>query len=477
MRLDYAVIIGKREYLARIRTKGFWIATVAVPAFIGALVLGPSLLMSKTSTEQRLAIVDATGTGLGRELKAALEAGEPAAATPGAQPGAMNTGGEHGANVTGAQPDTKTAPGEPGARTGGAAGGGRRGGAGHVHFSVRLLVQEPGRTAAGHRELDAMAQRREIGAWIRLDRDGLAANRFEYHAESLSNVITQEALERRVSEVVGRWRLRQAGLDAAKIDALVHPLAVQTVRISATGSRAEGGAAGFFLAFVLFFMLYMGILIYGNQVMQGVLEEKGSRIIEVLSAAVKPTELMLGKLGGICLVALTQMAIWAAALAVLTAPGLLAAMVAMPPELALPVLHPALWLNFFLLFLCGFFLFATFYAMLGAAFNSLQEAQQLAGLPAIFVVAPAVFMVQIINDPDSALSVGLSLVPPLTPLVMMLRIATRMPPLWQLLAAYGLCAAAIAVMIWVCARVYRVGILMYGKKPTLQEIWRWVRHA
>jgi ABC-2 type transport system permease protein len=322
-----------------------------------------------------------------------------------------------------------------------------------------------------------MVRRRDIGAWIWISREGLAANGFEYHAESLSNVITQEALKQRTSEVVGRWRLRQAGYDAGKIAALVRPLEAQTVRISATGSRAEGGAAGFFLAFVLFFMLYMGILLYGNQVMQGVLEEKSSRIIEVLAAAVKPTELMLGKLGGICLVALTQLAIWAAAIAVVTTPGLLAALVSMPPEMKLPVLAPTLWLNFFLLFLCGFFLFATFYAMLGAAFNSAQEAQQLAGLPAIFVVAPAVFMVQIINDPDSALSVGLSLVPPLTPLVMMLRIATRTPPLWQLLAAYGIEAAAIAGMIWLCARVYRVGILMYGKKPTLQEIWHWVRRA
>jgi ABC-2 type transport system permease protein len=441
MRLEYAAIIGKREYLARIRTKGFWIATVAVPAFIGAVVLGPSLLMSKTSTEQRLAVVDATGSGLGRELQDALA---------------------------------------PGGEVGGPAGHRRHGGGeAQVRFMVRLVPPATGAAAqaAQRAQLDALARRREIGAWIWISREGLAANRFEYHAESLSNVITQEALKQRVSEVVGRWRLRQAGYDAAAIAKLVRPLEAQTVRISATGSRAEGGAAGFFLAFVLFFMLYMGILLYGNQVMQGVLEEKGSRIIEVLAAAVKPTELMLGKLGGICLVALTQMAIWAAAIAVVTTPGLAAALVSMPPNMKLPVLAPSLWLNFFLLFLCGFFLFATFYAMLGAAFNSAQEAQQLAGLPAIFVVAPAVFMVQIINDPDSALSVGLSLVPPLTPLVMMLRIATRMPPLWQLLAAYALAAAAIAFMIWLCARVYRVGILMYGKKPTLQEIWHWVRRA
>jgi ABC-2 type transport system permease protein len=448
MRLELAAIVGKREYLARIRTKGFWIATVAVPAFIGAVVLGPSLLISKTRTEQRLTVVDATGSGLGREIEDALASG----GKSGGQPGSLHRARGEGAS------------GEDGE--------------GLVRFVVRLL--QPPADAAGQaalrKELDAMVLHRQIGAWVWIGREGLAANRFEYHAESLSNVITQAALERRISEVVGRWRLRQAGLDAAKIAALVHPLEVQTVRISATGSRAEGGAAGFFLAFGLFFTLYMGVLLYGNQVMQGVLEEKSSRIIEVLTAAVKPTELMLGKLGGICLVALTQMAIWAAAIAVLTTPALLV-LITRRPEMKLPVLHPVFWLNFFLLFLCGFFLFATFYAMLGAAFNSAQEAQQLAGLPAIFVVAPAVFMVKIINDPDSALAVGLSLVPPLTPLVMMLRIATRMPPLWQLLAAYGLAAAAIAVMIWLCARVYRVGILMYGKKPTLQEIWHWVRHA
>jgi len=440
MRLEHAAIIGKREYLARIRSKGFWIATVAVPAFIGAVVLGPSLLMSKTSTVQRLAVVDATGSGLGRELLDAVSTGS---------------------------------------NDGEAAHRRRGGGEAQVRFVVRLVPPAAGAAAqaAQRAGLDAMVRRREIGAWIWVSRDGLAANRFEYHAESLSNVITQEVLKQRVSEVVGKWRLRQAGYDAVTIAKLVRPLEAQTMRISATGSRAEGGAPGFFLAFVLFFMLYMGILLYGNQVMQGVLEEKGSRIIEVLAAAVKPTELMLGKLGGICLVALTQLAIWAAAIAVVTTPGLLAALVSMPPEMKLPVLAPSLWLNFFLLFLCGFFLFATFYAMLGAAFNSAQEAQQLAGLPAIFVVAPAVFMVQIINDPDSALSVALSLVPPLTPLVMMLRIATRMPPLWQLLAAYGLSIAAVAAMIWLCARVYRVGILMYGKKPTLQEIWRWVRRA
>lgn len=429
MRLELAAIIGRREYLARIRSKGFWIATVAVPLFIGAVVLGPQLLLARTSTEQRLAVVDATGTGLGRELAAALAA---------------------------------TA-------------GGRR--QGQVRFEVRLIAPAAAEAARAvqRRDLDAMARRREIGAWVWIGRDALAANSFEYHAASLSNVITQEVLKQRVSEMVGRWRLRQAGYDAARVAALMRPLDLQTVRISATGSRAEAGAPGFFMAFALFFILYMAILLYGNQVMQGVLEEKGSRIIEVLAAAVKPTELMAGKLGGICLLALTQLAIWAAAIAILTTPGLLAAFIALPA--GMPVLQPALWLNFFLLFLCGFFLFATFYAMLGAAFNNAQEAQQLAGLPAIFVVAPAVFMVNIINDPDSTLSVVLSLVPPLTPLVMMLRISTRMPPLWQLLAAYGLCAAAIAGMIWLCARVYRVGILMYGKKPTLEEIWRWVRYA
>jgi ABC-2 type transport system permease protein len=436
MRLDHAVIVGKREYLTRVKSKGFWIATAVLPLFLAAMVLGPSLAASRSRAEQRLAIVDATGAGLGRELAAELA-------------GAKRT---------------------------------RNGG---VSFEVQLIDPAPpdtaGRpstaTAAQRDQLDRQVRDKQIGAWVWLTDEGLRENRFEYHAASLSNLLTQEVLSDGISTVVSKWRLRSAGFDAAKVAELTRPFGLKTVLVSAGGSRAEKGVGGFMLAFGMCFTLYMVIVIYGSQVMQGVLEEKSSRVIEVIASAIRPAELMTGKLVGICLVALTQLAIWVAAALVLTTPGIIGALLTTTPGRTLPNVSPAVIVHLFLLFVIGFFLYSTLYAMIGASFNSVQEAQQFAAIAVVFIVPPLMFIVPIINDPDSPLAVGMSLFPFFTPLVMMLRIASKMPPAWQIVAAYSICLAAIAGMVWLCARIYRVGILMYGKKPTLQEIWRWVRYA
>jgi ABC-2 type transport system permease protein len=287
--------------------------------------------------------------------------------------------------------------------------------------------------------------------------------------------VTQAVLERVVSRVVGAWRLQQAGFDTAKIETLTQGLDLQAFRISATGSKQERGMGNFWVAIGLFLMLYMILIIHGTQIMQGVIEEKSSRVIEVLTSAVKPTELMAGKLGGICLLALTQLVIWIGTALILSSPGLLAAFVAKPPTM--PTVAPVVLLNFLALFLIGFFLFSTVYAMIGAAFNSVQEAQQVSSVAIFLIVAPMFFFMPVLNDPDSKLAVVTSLIPFFTPLVMTLRVASKMPPLWQLLVAYAGGTLMIGFMIWLCSRVYRVGILMYGKKPTLQEIWRWVRYA
>jgi ABC-2 type transport system permease protein len=427
MRLEHAAVVARREYVTRLKSRGFWLATAVLPLFMAAMIVGSALAASKSSAELHLAVVDATGTGLGPRLAAALAG--------------------HGAD-------------------------GRRG---EVRFDAVVIPPGPD-TTVQRAELDRRVRAKELGAWVWLSPDGLRQNRIEYHAESLSNVITQEVLKERLSEVVSQSRLRAAGLDTAKIAELTRPLALSTVHISASGSRAEHGMGGFMVAFGLCFLLYMLILIYGSQVMQGVLEEKSSRVIEVIAAAIRPTELMAGKLLGIGAVALTQLAIWVAAAAALTSPLILGALLILPPGGSLPEVPVVVVVHLFLLFLLGFFLYSTLYAMIGASFNSVQEAQQFAGVAVVFIVPPLLFITPIINAPDSTLAVGMSLFPFFTPLVMMLRIAAKMPPAWQIAAAYALCLAAIAGMTWLCARVYRVGILMYGKKPTLGEIWRWVKY-
>ena len=429
MQLEHAFIVGKREYLTRVRTKGFWIATGLLPLFMAAMILGPALAASKAHAEEHLAVVDSTGAGLGQRLVDELA--------------------------------------KKGAETG----------QGMVVFDARLVPPRPDGGAAQRDELDRAVRAKTYGAWVWLSPEGLRENRFEYHAESLSNVVTQQVLRERISEVVSQWRLRAAGLDTAKIDELTKPVHLRTVRVSATGSRAEQGMGGFMLAFGLCFTLYMVILIYGQQVMQGVLEEKSSRVIEVVASAIRPTELMAGKLTGICLVAFTQLAIWVGAALVLSSPAILGAWLTLPAGTVLPEVPGFVIAHMFVLFLLGFFLYSTLYAMIGASFNSVQEAQQFAAVAVVFIVPPLLFIMPIINDPDSTLAVSMSLFPFFTPLVMMLRIASKMPPAWQIAAAYALCLGTICLMVWLCARVYRVGILMYGKKPTLQEIWRWVRYS
>jgi ABC-2 type transport system permease protein len=185
----------------------------------------------------------------------------------------------------------------------------------------------------------------------------------------------------------------------------------------------------------------------------------------------------MGKLVGICCLGLTQIAIWFATLIALTAPGVIASIAFLPAGMHLPTVTLLLAVNFAIYFVLGFLVFASFYAAIGAAFNNVQEAQQVAAFVVFFLIAPLFLMFRIVNDPDSTLAVVSSLIPPFTPLLMMLRIALQPPPAWQVLLSYVLTLAFLWGMIWLAARIYRTGILMYGKKPTIQEIWRWVRYA
>ena len=439
MQLDSIVAIARREYLARVRTKGFWISTVLLPLFMGAMVFVPTMIASRARATHRMAVVDETGQ-LGEALAQELAGKKPS-----------STEKADGKKLVDSRVDREAA-------------------------SFVLEQVPPGEPKAQRAELDRRVLAGEIDSWIRISPEALGASRVEYRAESVSNFITQQRLERALSTVIGRYRIETAGLDADRIADMTRDVELSTVRLSAEGERAEAGIAGFFLAYFLFFLLYMSVAIYGQQVLNGVLEEKTSRVVEVIVAAVRPFDLMLGKLAGIGLVGLTQLAIWLATMVTLTGPGMMTAMAWMPggklPEISLAVVG-----HFLVLFLLGYFFFATLYAAIGAATNNVQEAQQFAGVVIIFLIAPVLLMVPVINDPDSALAVVLSLVPPFTPLLMMLRIAVKMPPVWQIALGYLLTSVFIVFLIWVCARIYRVGILMYGKKPTFQELWRWVRHA
>ena len=220
-------------------------------------------------------------------------------------------------------------------------------------------------------------------------------------------------------------------------------------------------------------MLFTTVLVYGISVMRSVLEEKNSRVMEVLLSALTPKELMAGKIIGVAAVGLTQIAIWAALGAVLGGPYALAARGALQ-GVSIP---PATLIFFAVFFLLGYLLYSSMYAALGALVSTDQEGQQLQ----IVVMGPLLFaylmMFGVLRQPNATFSLVLSLVPFFAPLLMYMRIMVQPPPAWQVALSIALMVATIYGMVSLCARIYRIGILMYGKRPTLPEIWKWLRYT
>lgn len=425
MQLDKMMVLARREYLVRVKTKGFWIGLLALPLLMGTMFVVPALVMSQTRAELDLVVVDATGR-LGAALAADL----------------AETGAE---------------------------------GRGIADVDV-TLIEPAADGAAQAAELDRRLVAEEIDAWIRLDEEALAAGRVEYRARSVSNTLTQRVLERSLSAQVREIRLIEAGYDPEEVASLVEEVTLATVKVSERGSRAEAGEAGFLLAYVLFFLLYLVLMLWGQQVLQGVLEEKTSRVVEVIASAARPFDLMMGKLLGIGAAALTQFTVWMATAVALTAPSVIGALSLLPADVGLPEVRvvQVLWVVVF--FVLGFFVYSTMYAAVGAAFDNLQDAQNLIAIPTFSIILPVFFMFPVINDSNSPLAVIVSLIPLMTPILMPLRIAVEMPPWWQLALSVLLTSGFVVLMVALAARVYRVGILMYGKKPTLPELWRWLRY-
>jgi ABC-2 type transport system permease protein len=434
MRTEQVVAIVRREYLTRVRSKGFWIATLLLPLAMALLVFVPSLVLMKAKAEHRLSVVDAVG-GLGEKLAERL---------------ARPLTEQLGPIERDREPESAI-----------------------IHAQV---VAPAGDSEAQRAALDRSVLAGEIDAWIWIGPENLERSSVDYHAESVSNFLTQRRLEKELSRVFAEAKLAAAGYETAKVVELTRPVDLETLKVTEEGTKAEEGMAGFFVAYLLFVLLYTVVAIYGGLVMNGVLEEKSTRIVEILLATTTAKELLVGKLLGISLAGLTQLGVWAVAIGLFTAPGIVGALAGGMLSV-IPTIAPAVLLHFLAHFVLGFFLFATLYAAIGAATNSVQEAQPFTGIVVPFLIAPVLFLMPVINDPDSTLATVLSLVPMFTPLLMMLRIVVKTPPAWQIALGYLLTGALVWGLVALCARIYRVGILMYGKRPTFRELGRWLRYS
>ena len=436
----------RREYLQQVKTKGFWIGTILIPSLGLVFVYLQVILASTLIPEGKIGVVDLTGRLY-----------EPLVAEQKTVSGVDEKDGKPA--------DEKKKPEEKA----------RRSTTKITFFDVPATAETLPQV---RKTLNERVQKKEVKAYIVIPADGLATGNVEWRARSVkADMVLRESVERALARAGTKERLRDQGVDPAVYEKARLTVNLDPREASEKVTSEDDKNVGVNLAVsgVLFFLIYISIFIYGAFIMRGVLEEKNNRIVEVIISSVKPTTLMLGKIIGIGFVGLTQYAVWGLFAFTLTLPGIVGLMGVAGG--AIPSIPGATILAFVVFFLLGYFLYAGLYAALAAPFNTEQEAQQLVMIPGMMLILASMMWFFAFNSPDGTLARVLSLFPFTAPLLMFMRISVQPPPAWEIALSIGILLLSIWGVAWFAGRVYRVGILMYGKKPTLPEIIRWARAA
>jgi ABC-2 type transport system permease protein len=427
----------------RVRSKFFIVATILGPVLMAAFTIVPALMLgTKAGGPTRLVIVDRTGRMYERLAKELLSGKDKPGEAPAASPPLAPKGGALNPAVS--QPEQMS----------------------KASFTVEEARLDSRSFDDVRQSLEARIQNREIDGYIVLPADLLKNGQPELRARNAADVFTQETISRAITSAVRGQRLVESGINEKDVERASEPVKMKTV--GALGKESKGDAS-FFFVFGVGLLIYMSVLLYGQFVLGAVIEEKETRIAEILFSSIRSFPLMMGKLIGVSLLALTQMGIWAATFLIfsLWAAG--------TSSITLPHIPPMLFVYFTVFFLMGYFIYATVYAVVGTMVTTTQEGGQLALPVVLMLVAGFYLSFNIIRSPSSNLAFWASMFPFFAPITMLVRIVTETPPLWQILLSLGIGCATIVGLIWLASRIYRVGMLMYGKKATIPEVWHWIR--
>ena len=282
-----------------------------------------------------------------------------------------------------------------------------------------------------------------------------------------------------LNSIIFEKRLRREGLDPQKISEYIKPVGLKTVKVTKKGEEEEDRGGTFLISYLLVIILYMTLFFYGSIIMRGVIEEKNSRVVEVILSSLRPFQLMAGKMLGIAAVGFTQYAIWAlfGFFAFRYSSTFISSFIPAAAGFNLPTIPSYIFFYFVIFFILGYFLYGTLYAAVGSMVNSEKEAQQLLMPISMFLVVPMLLMMFVLRSPNSSLSVIMSMIPFFAPILMLMRICVLLPPLTQIAGSIVLLILTTLFMVWLTAKIYRVGILMYGKPPNLREIAKWLRYG
>jgi ABC-2 type transport system permease protein len=407
-------LVAKREYLERIRAKSFLIMTILIPLLMGGLVYGAALANGRSGSNLHIAVVT-QDPRFGADLKSELESTKH-----------VDSDGD-----SAKQGDTRVD-----------------------------VISPPDSDTRGL--LDNRLRDRKLDGYIWVTPSAAPHTRptFEWVSKSKADILTPSLLGQGIRTALTREGLGSLGMPASDVDSLLKPVDLVS----------KDKDAAFASVYALFFLMYFVILFYGMNVARSIIEEKTSRIFEVLLATIRPEEMMAGKVLGVGAVGLTQIGIWIIAGLLVAKLGLLSAGVTFS-------ITPVQVGFFILFFLLGYVLYSSVAAALGAMTSSEQELQQMNMFLMLPLIACSLVILRVVRDADGVIAQAFSFFPFCTPLIMYVRIAVHQPPAWQIaLSIFGL-ILTILLVLWFASRIYRVGILMYGKKPNLPEILRWLKYS
>lgn len=413
-------LIILREYLSRVKRKSFIITTILVPLLMIALSLAPAAVMLFSSPENRyIAVVDETGI-----------------------------------------------------------------------IAPRLESNDEVKFALVNQNLDSLRADEDYDAILVIDNNAIKdpAESIRLYSRGAPAMQTGAYINSQIENAIEDIRLEEYNIENIKqILADVHvDFELATIRIDKEEDTATSVGLSYAIGLVLDMMLYMFILIYGQMVMNSIIEEKNNRVLEIVVSSVKPTWLMLGKIIGIGLVAVTQILIWAVLLgacSLWTTPMLgdlgatsdNAEIAAAVSQLSDSGFIAGLFIYLLLFFIGGYLFYSAIYAAIGSAVDNVQDAAQLSTIATLPVIVGIISSMSVLANPGSTLAFWVSVIPFTSPMAMMSRLPYGVPT-WEILLSLVVLYISFAFLIWLCAKIYRVGIFMYGKKPTLIEIIRWARY-
>ncbi|MBK6898290.1 MAG: ABC transporter permease [bacterium] len=409
--------IIRREYLERVRTKGFVISTLLIPLLMALIMVVPMLTMQSVDTRNTIGLIDPSGEYFSR-LDESLSSQE------------------------------------------------------DLHVSLIPLPVTGGDVAAATAGMQDQIRDESLDGGVVIGDDFVGTPKATYYSRSVSGSIVRDDLQPALDRVLRQARFARAGVPDSLHAFLSERVAWESLSVGDTGEatrRDEGGVM--LLAFTLIMMLYMMVLVYGQQTLTAVIEEKSSRVVEVLLSSVPSSQLMFGKVVGIGAAGLTQVAIWTAAIFVMAGQGLSVGGISFDAS----YLTPMILGSFMVFFLLGFLLFSMMYAGVGALCNSIQEAQPFATPIMMFVIIPMMLMTLVLRAPGSPLATVLSLIPMFSPILMFMRVCLASPPLWQVVLSWVLMSATIWMMSRAAGKLFRVGILMSGSAPNWATLIRTLR--